>query len=371
MKILFCNIAWMKNYVGITEDDKPINGGKHIEEYQDGGEIYNFHDYDGKCLGYVMINSLVLEKHFDGVKKSDDYVDGVLVVWVATNEKQETRIVGWYKNARVYRDFQFRRSFTNSNFNLDYNISADAMDCYLLPEENRTFHIERASQSGPGTGLGRSNVWYAESSFARTIVIPKVLEYIEGYKEGYKNSVHTEEDLLDMRRNDKRLHYFDYAIKQGLQFYENEEYYRALVCFYSASLVKETSEVLYYLGKTLFFNDRFSKAIEVLTKIEDKTNDKAGVAFEILKCYDLTGNREQTLLYADKIINLLGDSEDDIADKLYMNEIKFSIYYERIEIEKAKEIIEDVRNNYDEKISGESLKNMESNLKALIDRLQQ
>ena len=90
--------------------------------------------------------------------------------------------------------------------------------------------------------MGRSNVWYAESNFARTIVIPKVLEYIEGYNEGFQNSVLIEEDLLDMRRNDKNLHDFDYALKQGLQFYENKEYYQALVSLYSASLVKEAKE---------------------------------------------------------------------------------------------------------------------------------
>lgn len=29
-KIVFCNIAWMKKYVGVTDDDKPMNGGKFV-----------------------------------------------------------------------------------------------------------------------------------------------------------------------------------------------------------------------------------------------------------------------------------------------------------------------------------------------------
>lgn len=32
MRILFCNIAWMKYYNGITDDDKPENGGSWVKE---------------------------------------------------------------------------------------------------------------------------------------------------------------------------------------------------------------------------------------------------------------------------------------------------------------------------------------------------
>ena len=41
MRIIFCNIAYMKNYCGI-ENDTPVNGGKYIAENKDGGEAYNF-----------------------------------------------------------------------------------------------------------------------------------------------------------------------------------------------------------------------------------------------------------------------------------------------------------------------------------------
>lgn len=32
----------MKYYDGMSEDDKPINGGKYIDENGEGSEIYNF-----------------------------------------------------------------------------------------------------------------------------------------------------------------------------------------------------------------------------------------------------------------------------------------------------------------------------------------
>ncbi|MCF6466037.1 hypothetical protein [Clostridium sp. Cult2] len=186
MKVLFCNIAWMKYYLGTTEEDKPINAGSYIKENEDGGEIYNFQDYNGYCYGYVMLyGNMALEKHFEGVASNQSSVEDVLVIWVATNENSETRIVGWYKNATVFREEQYGRAFTNHHHDLYYRIKASAKDCYLLPEEQRTFPIERASAVGTGMGMGRSNIWYAESKFAQDILIPKVIDYIENYDGEY------------------------------------------------------------------------------------------------------------------------------------------------------------------------------------------
>ena len=41
-KVLFCNIAWMKNYRGCSESDMPINGGKYVSDTHDAHEAYNF-----------------------------------------------------------------------------------------------------------------------------------------------------------------------------------------------------------------------------------------------------------------------------------------------------------------------------------------
>lgn len=34
MKILFCNIAWMKKYRGVTDHDIPVNGGSYVDEQE-------------------------------------------------------------------------------------------------------------------------------------------------------------------------------------------------------------------------------------------------------------------------------------------------------------------------------------------------
>lgn len=81
------------------------------------------------------------------------------MVWVATNEDKQTRIVGWYKNARVYREVRLLTFFTEESANSYYNMEVDAKDSYLLPVEDRTFPINRASEVGKGMGFGQSNIF--------------------------------------------------------------------------------------------------------------------------------------------------------------------------------------------------------------------
>ena len=42
MKILFCNIAWMKWYKGYRNNDMPVNGGSFVQENEQGEENDNF-----------------------------------------------------------------------------------------------------------------------------------------------------------------------------------------------------------------------------------------------------------------------------------------------------------------------------------------
>lgn len=64
MRILFCNIAWMKEYRG-NEDgrDIPVNGGSFVNETGDAHEKYNFTPVNMEgweclyCLGFFETKS--------------------------------------------------------------------------------------------------------------------------------------------------------------------------------------------------------------------------------------------------------------------------------------------------------------------------
>ena len=85
MRILFCNIAWMKYYNGITHDDKPVNGGSWVKENENAIECLNFTPYNDRIYcGYVSTksnrgnrNQLHIEK-LEGITKEDNIAEEIL-----------------------------------------------------------------------------------------------------------------------------------------------------------------------------------------------------------------------------------------------------------------------------------------------------
>lgn len=123
MRILFCNIAWMKEYRG-NEDgkDTPLNGGSYVDETGDAHEKYNFTpvNMEGReglyCLGFFEtkshngkdVNQMRIE-NIAGCEllKKEESVDDVLVVYCAKHPAHKfTTVVGWYKHATVFRHYQ-------------------------------------------------------------------------------------------------------------------------------------------------------------------------------------------------------------------------------------------------------------------------
>lgn len=170
MKILFCKTAHMRYYKGVKEfNDKPYNGGAFVAENGYGGEEYNFKVFDvnsnKKCLGFVEtkstngrdMNQLHIEK-ISGCEKNDPKEENVLVVWCATADTNESVIVGWYKNATVYRSVQYDE--VNER---EYNISANAKDCVLLPDNGTRRMLKWRAATAKrmkSYGFGQSLVWY-------------------------------------------------------------------------------------------------------------------------------------------------------------------------------------------------------------------
>lgn len=156
MKILFCNIAWMNEYKGITEEDEPQGGGAYVREHADAHEKYNFEavhrtaesgypegDY---CLGFVETKST------NGATR---------------NQLNIEKIEGYYDQA--------------------YNAIARAEDCVLLPRATRRkanlWKVPRKSK-GASYGFGQSNVWFAQGREKNEYLnrfLERVIAQIEAY----------------------------------------------------------------------------------------------------------------------------------------------------------------------------------------------
>ncbi|MCE1187261.1 MAG: DUF3883 domain-containing protein, partial [Rhodocyclales bacterium] len=80
-----------------------------------------------------------------------------------------TTIVGWYKDATVFRDYQPFTTTPPTHFQngIDgYRITAPAQSATLLPVDARTFEIPRQVKGG----MGQSNIWYADVPESQTTV---------------------------------------------------------------------------------------------------------------------------------------------------------------------------------------------------------
>jgi hypothetical protein len=161
---LFCNIAWMKYYKGIQYDDAPKLGGDNPEKH----ECCNFVDVDGMHYGYVQVSGR-LDRLGPPSSRTDDQVDGVTVVWTATDPKNGgTKVVGWYRNATVYREWQKLargRSELHDRQRIDqYRIVAPANESRLIHHTKRVVPMPTRtgiSEDKPEWGRGTSLVTYA------------------------------------------------------------------------------------------------------------------------------------------------------------------------------------------------------------------
>lgn len=174
MPILFCNVGWMNKYNGIT-GDSIARGGKY-NKHSTGHEVCNFTNNQGSVYGCVQPvgDSIKLERL--GASKKAEKIEGVTVVWTAGPENGGTVVVGWYKDATVYRDLQSiekPNALQKNNGVTSYRVRAPANKATLLPVEQRELIIPRAVKGG----IGQSNVWFADKEESQEIV-GQVLELI-------------------------------------------------------------------------------------------------------------------------------------------------------------------------------------------------
>jgi hypothetical protein len=170
MPLFVCHIGWMNLYEGLEgKPDRIVGGGRWVREHGYGGEVCNFL----RCRnGYVYGHVETIKKRKDrpirieilGASDQADQVDGVDVLWTATHPTEGSRrLVGWYRNARVYRHRQQFAGNPSSQHRSDelgsYRIQAQADNVVLIPL------AERILKLGHGKGwIGQANWWFPEES---------------------------------------------------------------------------------------------------------------------------------------------------------------------------------------------------------------
>lgn len=184
--MVFLRIGWMERYQGLTVGDAITGGGAFVAEQGYGHEICNFADHSGLVYGYARpprgsgdeLLAPRLNINRLGASSHDDKVEGILALWVASSpDTHENVIVGWYKNATVYRNSQIPSNDSGRTYKgnvLDFYVTARSEDSYLLPRDERLFQVPRGSG-----GMGQANVWYSDDQNLHSAFRQSVLEYVQ------------------------------------------------------------------------------------------------------------------------------------------------------------------------------------------------
>ena len=152
--IIFLRTAWMIDYQGVTDIDKPNGAGSYVKENQDGGEVVNFYPVNNRYYGYARIRkgqNLRIERL--GASKTEPLIKNVTVVFFATNPTLGGQyVVGWYDNAIVYRSLQSLKSNKRLGYT-SFIVETERKFGTLLRVNLRKFEI-------PDDGPGQTNAWY-------------------------------------------------------------------------------------------------------------------------------------------------------------------------------------------------------------------
>ena len=200
--IIFARIADMKFYKGITDTDKPVNGGSYVKDTNYAHECYNFdpvilEDDKEYCLGFTqLLGGKDPQLHIErivGYKNMKEAlsVDNVIVVFCSKPMNNKTmRVVGFYKNATVYRYYR-ECSFPgegDEEYIQAYSFLAEKKDCVLLPYQERfssgNWFVPTSGKMGYSFGYGHSNIWFAGSdtyNMDEINYVNKMIESIENY----------------------------------------------------------------------------------------------------------------------------------------------------------------------------------------------
>jgi hypothetical protein len=169
MPILACHIGWMAAYEGLVmQPDKIVGGGAWVRKHKDGGETCNFLKCDdGYVYGHVETIKGKIDRPISiemlGANANAAFVDHVDVVWTATDPKRKGRwVVGWYRDARVYRERKYFEKPPSAQHRLEkhkenYRVRTRSANAVLIPIKQRNLGL------GRGKGwIGQANWWFPE-----------------------------------------------------------------------------------------------------------------------------------------------------------------------------------------------------------------
>lgn len=288
MKLMIINVPWMKYYVGEGDEEKvtPLCG-------------YNFQNVNGHYYGFNEgIENIAIE-NFEGVNLEDEKVEGVTIIWTAKNREDENKVIGWYKNATVYRQPQSFLSLDSERTIFTYSFVVKAEESLLLPMELRLLDVKET-----------------EGAFIETDenVMRDLGMYIHNYAGDQMNYIFPKKDL----EGKSVLNFPEYEMyfAKADEFLAKDLYGKAIRCFNKAIAVEPELAVGYECKGSIFLSlkmyDEAIKAYEKVIEIEED-NELAHYCLGLL--YGLTKQYERSLEKYEYYLNCRPQDINAVAER--------------------------------------------------------
>lgn len=313
MRILFCNITYLKYYDGrMTGEYEPESGGRWVRKNKDAHEKWNFLNVDGYCYGYVQGNSDQMHiERLDKVYTYQEEAKDVTVVWCASHPTRGTVVVGWYEHAVVYRYVRDMVTTPITGIERCYWFKTKAENAYLLPEDERIMEIGRASKNGAGTGFGQQNYWYADSAYAKENVIPEVIRFMEEHRHSRMNiltNVFEEPDtLLPLTQEEiDRI--------ENLNENENIEYLGYAYRMYAS---EQNADHAYKIAASLTNLFQYKMSIPWYEKTIELDSEDWETTEILIYVYQQCGEFEKAIALTKRLLKCPEIADPDFRDEVY------------------------------------------------------
>ncbi|WP_069997150.1 tetratricopeptide repeat protein [Cellulosilyticum sp. I15G10I2] len=289
MKILFITIPWMKYYTGEGDEEKitPLSG-------------YNFQNINGYYYGYGDGLAYIPIENLDGILAEDEVAEDVLVVWTSKNNEDENKVIGWYKNAKVYRHKKEVLTLDSDRIEMRYSILAKAKESTLLPPELRLLDVKNLAEP----------LWFTDD----IQLLKDITMYIHNYQGEKFNTLLNEKDLTAQ----SVLTFPDYEMyfSKADTFLAKDLYGKAIRCFNKAIALEPDLVMAYECkGSILLSLKMYDEALEVYKKIImlEKNHNEAYYCLGLL--YGLKENYNQCISYLNKYIASNPNDTQAIAER--------------------------------------------------------
>lgn len=303
MMLLFCNIGWMQYYNGETVADAMRSTAVTPSKEKKG--CYNFQDYNGFCYGDM-----------DVIPQIDsESRDDVTVLWVSQDEYESAPvIVGWYKQATIYRTEQVEPDKYCIGRELHYYAKAKSEDAFLLPVGERNFVVIEEAKSDPQ-------------------FLSMILNYIDNTTIQPANLRLTEENVSRILQNPGMN--YDELMEAGDNAVDDEEYYKALIYYNTAFHTRKSIDAIFNIASMLEVLFCFDKAIPIFEKLRELEGDEPDTLDNLMYLYLQTKQYEPAM----EICNLLIDQAEETEEVCGLLCVKADIFTRFHQIDKAVECL--------------------------------